>query len=112
VTDFWYLTALEQPRSPFDGPVPYEHAREAHWVRPQLVGEVEYRTLTGDCRLRHAAWCGLRRQRPEAGDVELTPGGTSHGSQAGECAEHVRRVSAAFLLTGRHTPGDSEQVGI
>jgi bifunctional non-homologous end joining protein LigD len=54
------LSDLEQPSSPFDEPVPREHARRTHWVRPQLVGEVEYRTLTPDRRLRHAAWRGLR----------------------------------------------------
>jgi len=54
------LVAIEQQRSPFDDPVPREHARRAHWVYPRLVGEVEYRNLTGDRRLRHAAWRGLR----------------------------------------------------
>jgi bifunctional non-homologous end joining protein LigD len=57
------LAALQQPHSPFDEPVPREHARRAHWVRPQLVGEVEYRTLTGDRRLRHAAWRRLRADK-------------------------------------------------
>jgi bifunctional non-homologous end joining protein LigD len=57
------LTALEQPRAPFDEPVPREHARRAHWTQPELVGEVEYRTLTRDRRLRHAAWRGLRPDR-------------------------------------------------
>jgi bifunctional non-homologous end joining protein LigD len=60
------LAALEQPRSPFDEPVPREHARRAHWVRPQLVGEVEYRTLTEDRRLRHASWRGLRADKVPA----------------------------------------------
>ncbi|MGH3973301.1 MAG: non-homologous end-joining DNA ligase [Pseudonocardiaceae bacterium] len=57
------LAALEQPDSPFDEPVPPEQARRAHWVRPQLVGEVEYRNLTRDRRLRHAAWRGLRADK-------------------------------------------------
>jgi bifunctional non-homologous end joining protein LigD len=57
------LVALEQPHSPFDEPVPREHARRAHWVDPQLVGEVEYRTLTEDRRLRHATWRGLRADK-------------------------------------------------
>ncbi len=57
------LTTLEQSDSPFDDPVPREHARRAHWVRPQLVGEVEYRTLTLDRRLRHTAWRGLRTDK-------------------------------------------------
>jgi bifunctional non-homologous end joining protein LigD len=57
------LAALEQPHSPFDEPVPREHARRAHWVGPQLVGEVEYRTLTEDRRLRHPTWRGLRTDK-------------------------------------------------
>ncbi|MDQ3760827.1 MAG: non-homologous end-joining DNA ligase [Actinomycetota bacterium] len=60
------LVALEQPSSPFDEPVPREHARRAHWVRPHLVGEVEYRILTSDRRLRHAAWRGLRADKDPA----------------------------------------------
>ena len=57
------LAALAQPDSPFDEPVPRGHARRAHWVRPQLVGEVEYRALSRDRRLRHAAWRGLRADK-------------------------------------------------
>ncbi len=60
------LAALEQPGSPFDEPVPREQARRAHWVRPQLVGEVEYRNLTRDRRLRHATWRGLRADKEPA----------------------------------------------
>ena len=60
------LAALEQPDSPFDEPVPREQARRAHWVRPRLVGEVEYRNLTRDRRLRHAAWRGLRADKEPA----------------------------------------------
>lgn len=57
------LADLAQRSSPFDEPVPREHARRAHWVRPELVGEVEYRALTPDRRLRHAAWRGLRADK-------------------------------------------------
>jgi bifunctional non-homologous end joining protein LigD len=57
------LAALEQPDSPFDEPVPREHARRARWVRPELVGEVEYRAVTQDRRLRHTAWRGLRADK-------------------------------------------------
>ncbi len=60
------LADLEAPDSPFDEPVPREHARRALWVRPQLVGEVEYRVLTPDRRLRHAAWRGLRPDKDPA----------------------------------------------
>jgi bifunctional non-homologous end joining protein LigD len=43
--------------------VPREHARHANWVRPVLVGEVEFRSWTPDNRVRHAAWRGLRMDK-------------------------------------------------
>jgi bifunctional non-homologous end joining protein LigD len=52
--------------SPFADPVPRSHSRDAHWVRPDLVGEVVYRTLTPDGRLRHPSWRGLRPDRDPA----------------------------------------------
>ena len=57
------LRPLARPTSPFDEVVPREHARKARWVDPVLVGEVEYRLVTRDGRLRHAAWRGLRSDR-------------------------------------------------
>jgi bifunctional non-homologous end joining protein LigD len=58
------LRRLTRPTSPFDELVPREHARRARWVEPVLVGEVEYRLVTRDGRLRHASWRGLRADRP------------------------------------------------
>ena len=46
--------------SPFDGALPREVTRDAHWVEPTLVGEVGYAVWTADGRLRHPAWRGLR----------------------------------------------------
>lgn len=62
------LLPLEQPTSPFGEPVPREYTRGARWVTPRLVGEVQYRTLTADSRLRHAAW---RRLRPDRDPHEI-----------------------------------------
>jgi bifunctional non-homologous end joining protein LigD len=60
------LQPLARATSPFDVPVPREHTRDAHWVHPQLVGEVAYRTRTPDNRLRHPTWRGLRPDRQPA----------------------------------------------
>ncbi|WP_090045706.1 non-homologous end-joining DNA ligase [Lentzea fradiae] len=57
------LTRLARESSPFDVEVPREHARDALWVSPWLVGEVEFRQWTPDGRLRHPAWRGLRADR-------------------------------------------------
>jgi bifunctional non-homologous end joining protein LigD len=43
--------------------VPRRDARDATWVEPSVVGEVEYRSFTEDGRLRHSSWRGLRPDR-------------------------------------------------
>jgi bifunctional non-homologous end joining protein LigD len=40
--------------------VPREDARDAHWVEPELVGEVSYGEVTEPGRMRHPVWHGLR----------------------------------------------------
>jgi bifunctional non-homologous end joining protein LigD len=40
--------------------VPAAESRDAHWVRPDLVGEVRFSGLTEAGRLRHPVWRGLR----------------------------------------------------
>lgn len=57
------LEPLATPRSPFHDEVPRPEARKARWVRPELVGEVVYRNLTHDHRLRAASWRGLRTDK-------------------------------------------------
>jgi len=46
--------------SPFDGDLPREVTRDAHWVQPRLVGEVAFTEWTREGRLRHPSWRGLR----------------------------------------------------
>jgi len=60
------LAPLAVTKSPFDDEVPAPDARAARWVRPELVGEVVYRILTPDLRLRHTSWRGLRPDRDPA----------------------------------------------
>ncbi|HEX4816770.1 MAG TPA: non-homologous end-joining DNA ligase [Nonomuraea sp.] len=57
------LAPLARPDPPFAEPVPREHARDAHWVEPRIVGEVQYAEVTGDGMLRHPSWRGLRPDR-------------------------------------------------
>jgi bifunctional non-homologous end joining protein LigD len=57
------LGPLHRDSSPLDVPAPRGYARGARWVEPKLVGEVAYRTLSPDRRLRHPSWRGLRPDR-------------------------------------------------
>lgn len=61
------LDPLASTTNPLQG-VPRDDARDAHWVRPELVGEVYYTELTGPGRLRSPVWRGWRPDLV-AGDV-------------------------------------------
>ena len=47
-------------RPPFADALPREVTRDAHWVAPELVGEVAFAAWTADGRMRHPSWRGLR----------------------------------------------------
>ncbi|GAA3020065.1 ATP-dependent DNA ligase [Microbacterium dextranolyticum] len=53
------LTPLRSVRNPFIG-VPRADRSDAVWLRPEVVGEVEYAEFTPNGTLRHARWRGSR----------------------------------------------------
>jgi bifunctional non-homologous end joining protein LigD len=66
------LRPLRRDDPPFAAALPRADARDANWVRPSLVGEVEYRNRTPDGRLRHPSWRGLRADK-EPREVTVPP---------------------------------------
>jgi bifunctional non-homologous end joining protein LigD len=54
------LNPLRRQTSPFADAVPPRLTRDARWVTPRLVGEVQFAEWTRDGRLRHPSWRGLR----------------------------------------------------
>jgi bifunctional non-homologous end joining protein LigD len=67
------LAGLRRPDPPFATAVPREHARDAVWVEPRLVGEVAFTEWTREGRLRHPAWRGLRPDKSPADVVRELP---------------------------------------
>ncbi|MEV0713255.1 non-homologous end-joining DNA ligase [Asanoa sp. NPDC050611] len=57
------LGPLETDRSPLAYEIPTADRRGVRWVRPRVVGEVVFRSVTPEGRLRHPAWRGLRPDR-------------------------------------------------
>ncbi|NJC67315.1 hypothetical protein HC028_22840 [Planosporangium flavigriseum] len=57
------LRPLERETPPFAHPLPTRDAKDAHWVAPTLVGEVEFGEWTRDGRLRQPSWRGLRHDK-------------------------------------------------
>jgi len=66
------LQSLARSTSPFDQSLPPGMEKGGTWVRPRLVGEVQFREWTPDGRLRHPVWRGVRSDKT-AKDVHREP---------------------------------------
>jgi bifunctional non-homologous end joining protein LigD len=64
------LKTLEIDRSPFEERIP---AKGVHWVRPELVAQVEFTEWTADGKLRHPRFSGLRTDKAARDVVREDP---------------------------------------
>ncbi|GLQ80602.1 ATP-dependent DNA ligase [Mesorhizobium huakuii] len=99
------LDALKANASPFDKAVP--KGKGLVWVKPELVGEVEFRSWTSDRIIRHASFQGLRedkpaedvvQEKPKAATGKDKPASSGPGTSAGAMTTSVKLSHPDKLL--------------
>lgn len=92
------LKKLETKKTPFTDGSPKSKAH-IHWVKPQLVAEVEFRGWTADDIIRHASFAGLREDK-SAKEVHMeVPVDVKTKSRAGKSEGKSLKQNEKFVVT-------------